>query len=237
MALCPDVGNCPIDLLTPPAPSDWNCGNAGVAALCVEQCVPKESAMVASKAVTYHVVSPDVPAESFDASQAYEALLLPEDRINATDCATSCDCTGKKKKPCTTDELVLFFCPDSCQREGKIYEQEELEFLDGSAPFDMLYRTFPNGTCAEDVVVPPYGYLVPPVDLLKKPIYPATVPDNPALSLDKVCNTMADLGSCPALTTCVLQYEEQAAQVAMVRGAVPKTAWVSKLEPEERTAL
>ena len=36
----------------------------------------------------------------------------------------------------------------------------------------------------------------------------------------EVCNTNADLGSCPALTTCVMDVAEQAHQVSLVRGTV-----------------
>jgi hypothetical protein len=234
--LCTDVGSCPIDSVAG-VPGQWNCTNAGVQALCPDQCLPPESATVADQAVTYHVVSPAEPYEFTASFLAYDELLPPDQKNGAGSCATSCDCTGiKKKKPCTSDELVLFFCFDTCRREEKIYEQSEVEYLDGSGTFEMIYRTFPNGTCAEDTVVPPYGYPLP-VDYLKKHIYPATVPQNPALSMDKVCNTMADLGSCPALTSCVMSYEEQAVQVALVRGAVPKSAWVTLLTQAERTAM
>ena len=140
--------------------------------------------------MTYHVVSPELPYELSAGWLEYDNLFPPAEQNNATSCATACDCTGiKKKQACTTDEVLLYFCFDSCRKGGATeppYEQTKLEFLDGSATFEMLYRTFPNGTCAEDVVVPPFGYATPDIELIKKPIYPATVPDNPALSMDKV---------------------------------------------------
>ena len=66
--------------------------------------------------------------------------------LDAT-CKTMCDCTGKKKsEECTDDEILLWICPNACQRKrskDRTYYVEALNFLVGGETAN--YTTLSRG--------------------------------------------------------------------------------------------
>jgi hypothetical protein len=145
MLLCPEPGMCPIDKdaaasevpsaphgMGGPPPS-WNCTDAVVSVLCAEQCTPLVTAKVADVTVRYHEILPAFPPRD----AAAEAF-------GGSDCETACGCTKKQKRkglPCTTDPILGFLCPLTCQVEGPPpFSVQELEFLSADGDFTDVLR-------------------------------------------------------------------------------------------------